>query len=130
MFFNSRFLRPLFRRRKEVIPDLGQVGELGFHLPGIIHAKFCAKLVPTLDLHSLSVSGGQRTAGIGIHFVIRNSAPRIRSLFSLVRKGFVNQHDRDIVLDLVDQATGLADQPVPGPVQDNVALALGARQYV
>jgi hypothetical protein len=48
MFFNSRFSRRLSRRRKEVISNLGKVGDLGSHLPDVIHIKFLAKSVPTL----------------------------------------------------------------------------------
>jgi hypothetical protein len=37
-------------------------------------------------------------------------------VFSFIRKGFVDQHDRDIIFDLVDEATRLADQSVSCPV--------------
>jgi hypothetical protein len=58
------------------------------------------------------------------------SKPRIRLLLPLVRKGFVDQHDGDVIFDLVDQAARLTDKPVPGPIQDNITLALGARQNI
>jgi len=37
-------------------------------------------------------------------------------VFSFIRKGFVDQHDRDIIFDLVDEATRLADQSISCPV--------------
>jgi hypothetical protein len=37
-------------------------------------------------------------------------------LFSFIRKGFIDQHDRDIIFDLVDEATRFADQPISCPV--------------
>ena len=48
MFFNSSFSRRLPRRRKEVISNSGKVGDLGSHLPDVIHITFLAKSVPTL----------------------------------------------------------------------------------
>jgi len=37
-------------------------------------------------------------------------------IFSFIRKGFVDQHDRNIIFDLVNEATRLADQPISCPV--------------
>jgi hypothetical protein len=37
-------------------------------------------------------------------------------VFSFIRKGFVDQHDRDIIFDLVDEATRFADQSISCPV--------------
>jgi hypothetical protein len=58
------------------------------------------------------------------------SKPRIQLLFPLVWKGFIDQHDGDVVFDLVDQAARITDKPVPGPIQDNITLALRARQNI
>jgi hypothetical protein len=44
------------------------------------------------------------------------TAFRVGLLFSFIRKGFVDQHDRDIIFDLVDEATRLADQSISCPV--------------
>jgi hypothetical protein len=37
-------------------------------------------------------------------------------LFSFIREGFIDQHDRDIIFDLVDEVARLADQSIPCPV--------------
>jgi hypothetical protein len=36
--------------------------------------------------------------------------------FSFVGKGFIDQHDRDIIFDLVDKAARFADQSISCPV--------------
>jgi hypothetical protein len=48
-------------------------------------------------------------------------------VFSFIRKGFVDQHDRDIIFDLVDEATRLADQSISCPVQENLSLTFRTR---
>jgi len=42
--------------------------------------------------------------------------------FSFVGKGFIDQHDRDIIFDLVDKAARFADQSISCPVQENLSL--------
>jgi hypothetical protein len=37
-------------------------------------------------------------------------------VFSFIRKGFVDQHDRDIIFDLVEEAARFADQSISCPV--------------
>jgi hypothetical protein len=47
MFFNSRFPRHFFRRRKGIVPHLRKVGGLRFHLPSTLHGYLFARSVPT-----------------------------------------------------------------------------------
>jgi hypothetical protein len=47
--------------------------------------------------------------------------------FSFIRKGLLDQHDRDIIFDLVDEATRFADQSISCPVQENLSLTFRTR---
>ena len=53
---------------------------------------------------------------------------RSPSLFPLIRKGFIDKHDRDIVFNPVNQPTGLADQSISLLVQEDIPLALRTGQ--
>jgi hypothetical protein len=47
-------------------------------------------------------------------------------IFSLIREGFIDQHHRNIIFDLIDQAARFADQPISCPLQENFPFAFGA----
>jgi hypothetical protein len=49
---------------------------------------------------------------------------------SFYRLGFVDQHDRDIVADWVEEFAGRANEPVAGVIELKLTLAFGARQNV
>ncbi len=61
----------------------------------------------------------------------RNSHSEIRiglPFFSLIGKSFVDQHHRDIVLDRIEQMTGLADQTIPFAIQKNISFTFRTGQ--
>jgi hypothetical protein len=59
-----------------------------------------------------------------IHHFVRNDILCLGAdlLFSLIGESFVDQHYGDIVLDRVEQMTGLADQTVPFAIQENISF--------
>jgi hypothetical protein len=69
------------------------------------------------------LSPGRLVIGIYLGFAVSNLV--LVLFFSFVRKRFVNQHYGDIILDGIEQATGLADQTIPLSIQENISLAFG-----
>jgi hypothetical protein len=53
---------------------------------------------------------------------------RNRLIFSVIRQSFVDQHDRDIIFDLVKQTTRFADQSISCSVQENLSLTFRTSQ--
>jgi hypothetical protein len=62
---------------------------------------------------------------------IRNPHSEIRiglPLFSLIGKGFVDQHHGDIIFNGKEQVTGLADEAISFAIQENISLTFRAGQ--
>jgi hypothetical protein len=55
---------------------------------------------------------------------------RLSRLFLVNRLGFINEHDGNIILYLIEKLAIVANQPVPGIIQMNIPFAFGACQYV
>lgn len=53
----------------------------------------------------------------------------MRGLLCIEWLGFLDQHNWDIVADLIEKSAAIANQSVLRAVQVNIALALRARQY-
>ncbi len=48
--------------------------------------------------------------------------------FSLIRARLIDQHDRDVIFDLIDQVTRFADQTVSGLVQEDLSFTFRTGQ--
>ena len=70
-----------------------------------------------------------RLGGGWAAFCIPQSAFRnFLSLFSLIGKGFVDQHDGNIVFNGIEKATSFADQAVSFAIQKNISFAFRTSQ--
>ncbi len=47
---------------------------------------------------------------------------------SFVWKGFIDQHDRDIILDGIEQVAGFADQAISGSIQEDISFTFRTGQ--
>ena len=49
-------------------------------------------------------------------------------LLSSIGKGFINQHDRDVVFDGIEQSAGFANQAIPGSIQEDIPFTFWTGQ--